>query len=167
MPRVDALDAIEQEHRQIEPAAEIESLRRRVAELEAGEARREAAEEAIRILAATTGDAFLRALAPALSKLLGARYVAVSELLPGGRMRTLAWYGAGRFLDDVTVKLAGTPCQMVVETRGAQSLTTSPAEVTVRAPSAPSLRGPESGARRPENVGDALRDHAMAGPHNE
>ena len=65
--------------------------------------------------AGPTGEAFFRSLVRNLSLAVGAAYCFVAEAAGAEtRVRTLAFWGEGRFLDDVEYDLAGTPCEDVV-----------------------------------------------------
>ncbi len=99
-------------------AATIAALRARIADLEAFEARRTAAEEAIRLAAAETGDQFFRALVAGIARVLGVRHACVASVdlaAPTPRARTVAYYAEGRVVDDVEYDLAGTPCATILD----------------------------------------------------
>ncbi len=95
------------------PRGELEALRRRIAELEAAQARRVAVLEAIRVLGAEAGVGFCGALVLELTKLLGVRYALVGEF-EGTRVRTLAHCAEGRIAENVEYDIVGTPCATVL-----------------------------------------------------
>jgi len=64
---------------------------------------------------ATTGADFLRRLVRHAATALGIRYAFVGCLLPGARIRTLAFWNGDGYLDDVEYSLDGTPCAKVIE----------------------------------------------------
>jgi formate hydrogenlyase transcriptional activator len=68
--------------------------------------------------ASSTGDVFFRSLVCNLSLAVGTAYCFIAEFTAvTTRVRTLAFWGRGHFLDNVEFDLAGTPCEEVV--RGA------------------------------------------------
>lgn len=62
---------------------------------------------------ATTGEAYLRALALAAAEVVGTRWAFVATFLPGapGRVRTVASVRDGHLVEDAEYDLSGTPCQ--------------------------------------------------------
>src|SRR6059036_3544293 len=64
---------------------------------------------------AETGDQFFASLVRHLASALGVQYAFVSELTPDRQsFRTLALWGRGALRDNLTVPLAGTPCEAVL-----------------------------------------------------
>src|SRR5262249_50079899 len=64
---------------------------------------------------AETGDRFFASLVQHLASALGVQYAFVSELSPDRQsFRTLGLWGRGALLDNLTVPLAGTPCESVL-----------------------------------------------------
>jgi formate hydrogenlyase transcriptional activator len=64
---------------------------------------------------AETGDQFFASLVRHLASALKVQYAFVSELTPDRQsFRTLALWARGAFLENVTVPLAGTPCEAVL-----------------------------------------------------
>jgi formate hydrogenlyase transcriptional activator len=64
---------------------------------------------------AEVGDRFFPSLVRHLATALGVQYAFVSELSPDRRFfRTLALWGRGALRDNLTVALAGTPCEAVL-----------------------------------------------------
>ena len=62
----------------------------------------------------STGEEFFRSLVRNLSLALGSPYALVAEFAGSpSRVRTLAYWGKGAFLDDIEYDLAGTPCEDV------------------------------------------------------
>jgi PAS domain S-box-containing protein len=62
----------------------------------------------------STGGEFFRSLVRNLSLALGSAYALIAEFAGSpSRVRTLAYWGKGGFLDDVEYDLAGTPCEDV------------------------------------------------------
>lgn len=92
---------------------EIEALSRRVRQMEQTEALILAISEHT---ASASGEIFFRALARHLSETLGVRYAVVGELVPHSpdRIRSLAVWSGGRYLDNFEYELAGTPCENVI-----------------------------------------------------
>jgi formate hydrogenlyase transcriptional activator len=85
----------------------------------------------------STGEAFFASLVRNLSLALGSAYCFIAEFAGGTtRVRTLAYWGQGRFLDNVEFDLAGTPCEDVVRGR----LCHYPRGVWQQFPAAPPLR---------------------------
>ncbi|VXD14175.1 putative Diguanylate cyclase [Planktothrix serta PCC 8927] len=84
---------------------------------------RQQAETALQSLiletASVTGVEFFPALARQLSLALGVRYVIVTEVIPElpGRVRTLAFWGGDRFLENAEYDLDQTLCTQVYQTR--------------------------------------------------
>jgi PAS domain S-box-containing protein len=62
----------------------------------------------------STGVEFLRELVRQVSSTLGIRYAFVGYLLPGDRIRTLAFWKGDGYLDPVEYSLEGTPCTKVI-----------------------------------------------------
>src|SRR5262249_26598511 len=63
----------------------------------------------------STGEAFFHSLVRTLSLAIGTAYCFVAEFAGvETRVRTLAFWGKGRLLDNVEFELAGTPCEDVV-----------------------------------------------------
>ncbi len=67
----------------------------------------------------SAGPEFFRSLVYHLATAAQVRYALVGELLPGRkeRIRTLAVWAGGRFVDDFEYDLAGTPCARVLRER--------------------------------------------------
>jgi diguanylate cyclase (GGDEF)-like protein/PAS domain S-box-containing protein len=67
-------------------------------------------------LSAATGSAFFQSLTQHLARTLDVEYAFVGVFAEGrlDRIRTLAFYADGRFVDDVEYDLLGTPCENVV-----------------------------------------------------
>ncbi|HVH06587.1 MAG TPA: sigma 54-interacting transcriptional regulator, partial [Myxococcota bacterium] len=64
--------------------------------------------------ARSTGEAFFEALVANLAPGIGAAYAFIAEFAGSPeRVRTLAFFGAGRLLENVEYDLAGTPCEAV------------------------------------------------------
>jgi PAS domain S-box-containing protein len=63
----------------------------------------------------STGDDFFRTLVEHLARVIGTRHAFVSEFLPPGRIRTVAFWSGGRIVDNIEYELAGTPCQEVID----------------------------------------------------
>ncbi len=62
----------------------------------------------------STGEEFFRSLVRNLSLALGSTYALIAEFAgTPSRVRTLAYWGEDRFLDDIEYDLAGTPCEDV------------------------------------------------------
>ena len=62
-----------------------------------------------------TGDGFFASLVRNLTSALGVQYAFVSEITPDRQaFRTLALWGRGALRDNLTVPLAGTPCEAVL-----------------------------------------------------
>jgi PAS domain S-box-containing protein len=62
----------------------------------------------------STGGEFFRSLVRNLSLALGSAYALIAEFAGSpSRVRTLAYWGKGAFLDDLEYDLAGTPCEDV------------------------------------------------------
>ncbi len=65
--------------------------------------------------ATATGTEFFYALVRELAQTLDVRHAFVSELLEGGtRVRTLAFWFDGKFIDNIEFDLDGTPCENVI-----------------------------------------------------
>jgi formate hydrogenlyase transcriptional activator len=63
----------------------------------------------------STGEAFFQSLVRNLSLAIDAAYCFIAEFVGGEtRVRTLAFWGGGGFLDNIEYDLAGTPCEDVV-----------------------------------------------------
>src|SRR3989475_3284363 len=63
----------------------------------------------------STGEGFFRSLVRNLSLAVGSAYCFVAEFAGSEtRVRTLAFWGRGGFLDNIEYDLAGTPCEDVV-----------------------------------------------------
>lgn len=66
--------------------------------------------------ASHTGQEFFRALVKNLAEALGTKSAWVTEYLPGGcRLRALAFWMEGRFVERYEFEIPGTPCEMVLE----------------------------------------------------
>ena len=95
-----------------------------------------------RILEGTSGEigeGFFRALVQGLAGALGTRGAWVTEFDPERRrLRALAFWLGGQWLEDWEAAVDGTPCQVVVETR---QLVHYPDRVVDLYPHDPSLRG--------------------------
>jgi len=95
-----------------------------------------------RILEGTSGEigeGFFRALVQVLAGALGTRGAWVTEFDPERRrLRALAFWLSGQWLEDWEAPVDGTPCQVVVETR---QLVHYPDRVIDLYPNDPSLRG--------------------------
>jgi PAS domain S-box-containing protein len=95
-----------------------------------------------RILEGTSGEigeGFFRALVQVLAGALGTRGAWVTEFDPERRrLRALAFWLGGQWLEDWEAAVDGTPCQVVVETR---KLVHYPDRVVDLYPHDPSLRG--------------------------
>jgi GAF domain-containing protein len=63
----------------------------------------------------STGVDFLRELVRHAAAALGIRYAFVGYLLPGARIRPLAFWKGDGYLDAVEYSLDGTPCKKVIE----------------------------------------------------
>ncbi|TMA49809.1 MAG: PAS domain S-box protein [Deltaproteobacteria bacterium] len=64
---------------------------------------------------AEVGDQFFASLVRHLASALDVQYAFVSEISPdGGSFRTLALWGRGALRDNLEVRLAGTPCEAVL-----------------------------------------------------
>jgi PAS domain S-box-containing protein len=69
---------------------------------------------------AETGDEFFASLVRYLTSALNVQYAFVSELTPDRQsFRTLALWGRGALRDNLTVPLAGTPCETVLNGQAA------------------------------------------------
>jgi formate hydrogenlyase transcriptional activator len=65
--------------------------------------------------ARSTGEEFFQSLVRNLSLALDSAYAFIAEFAAGStRVRTLAFWGNGRFLDNIEYDLAGTPCEETV-----------------------------------------------------
>jgi PAS domain S-box-containing protein len=64
--------------------------------------------------ARSTGEEFFRTLVEHLARAIGTRHAFVSEFLPPGRIRTLAFWSGGKIVENIEYELAGTPCQEVI-----------------------------------------------------
>ncbi len=65
--------------------------------------------------ATATGDEFFSALVRELAQALKVRYAFVCELLPSKtRVRTLAFWFDGKFIDNIEFDLEGSPCEIVI-----------------------------------------------------
>ena len=63
----------------------------------------------------STGEELLRSLVCNLSLVVGAAYCFIAEFAGAEtRVRTLAFWGRGQFLDNIEYDLAGTPCEDVL-----------------------------------------------------
>ncbi|ALA60389.1 sigma-54-dependent Fis family transcriptional regulator [Nitrospira moscoviensis] len=84
---------------------------------DAPQARRQA-DEFLRALVkgtiSSTGGDFLRELVKQVSAALGIRYAFVGFLLPGARIRTLAFWNGDGYVDPMEYDLEGTPCTNVI-----------------------------------------------------
>ena len=66
--------------------------------------------------AGITGERFFAALVEALSRVLGTYGAWVSEYIaPSRQLRTLALWVDGRLVPEVTIDIAGTPCEAVID----------------------------------------------------
>jgi PAS domain S-box-containing protein len=63
---------------------------------------------------ASTGGEFLKELVKHVAAALGIRYAFVGYLLPGSRIRTLAFWKGDGYLDQMEYSLDGTPCTKVI-----------------------------------------------------
>ncbi len=77
------------------------------------------AERLLRLIAegtaAVVGNEYLRALVSHLGMALAVRYAFIAEFADSRtRVRTLAFWADGRFLDNIEYDLAGTPCEAVL-----------------------------------------------------
>jgi PAS domain S-box-containing protein len=100
--------------------AELDSLKQRVATLDAEQvALRSAEDQMLRTIvegtASVTGDEFFRALVSHLALGLGVRVAFVAEFADvRTRVRTLAFWDQGAICDNVEWDLEGTPCETIV-----------------------------------------------------
>jgi formate hydrogenlyase transcriptional activator len=62
----------------------------------------------------STGELFFRTLVEHLARAIGTRHAFISEFIPPGRIRTLAFWSGGKIVDNIEYELAGTPCQEVI-----------------------------------------------------
>src|SRR5437867_1577173 len=63
----------------------------------------------------STGEAFFRPLVRNLGMAVGSAYCMIAELAGvETRVRTLALWGRGQFLDNIEYDLAGTPCEDIL-----------------------------------------------------
>ena len=71
----------------------------------------------LRGTAATTGDAFFRALTRHLAQALGVRFAFVGECTDETRthIRTLSFWGHDRYRENVEYAVADTPCEIVMQ----------------------------------------------------
>jgi PAS domain S-box-containing protein len=87
---------------------------------------RQRSEQTLRLIvegtASVTGADFFRSLVHALAQTLGVRYAFVSECLdaPATRVRSFAFWEGTDFGDEFEYDLAGTPCQLVMDSGGFQ-----------------------------------------------
>ncbi|MBE7383443.1 MAG: response regulator [Leptolyngbya sp. SIO1E4] len=76
-------------------------------------------EQALRLIfegtAAKTGSDFFHSLVRYLAEVLQVQHVVVGQQIEDNRMRALAFWRKGRFLNDHEYPLSGTPCQRVLE----------------------------------------------------
>jgi PAS domain S-box-containing protein len=63
----------------------------------------------------STGDDFFRTLVEHLARTIGTRHAFVSEFIPPGRIRTVAFWSEGKIVANIEYELAGTPCQEVID----------------------------------------------------
>jgi formate hydrogenlyase transcriptional activator len=63
---------------------------------------------------AATGEGFLRELVRTVAAALGVRYAFAGQLLPGSRIRSLAFWKGDGYLDHLEYGLDGTPCVNVI-----------------------------------------------------
>jgi transcriptional regulator with GAF, ATPase, and Fis domain len=80
-------------------------------------------DEALRSIAegtaADVGAGFFRSLVENLSRALGTQGAWVTEYFPQARrMRALAFFLAGRWIEDYEFEIAGTPCEAVIDSAG-------------------------------------------------
>lgn len=61
------------------------------------------------------GEAFFQSIVLRLARALRVKYAAVAEIVPGGRLRTLARCIDGRLVENVEYPIAGTPCAKVLD----------------------------------------------------
>ena len=61
-----------------------------------------------------SGEGFLQNLVRHAAQAIGVRHTFAAELLPGGRIRTLAFWSNGKLVDNIEYDLAGTPCEEVL-----------------------------------------------------
>lgn len=103
--------------------AQLEAMNR---ELEAEVRRRFQAESVLKNIvagtAAVTGEKFFSALVRHLATALEVRYVLVAEIAESqlNKVKTLAFWSAGKLSENLEYDLAGTPCQKVVREAGLQ-----------------------------------------------
>ena len=64
--------------------------------------------------ASATGDAFFPALVEHLARAIGARHAFISEFIPPQKIRTFAFWSAGKHVPDIEYDLPGTPCEEVI-----------------------------------------------------
>jgi len=62
----------------------------------------------------SSGARFLENLVQHVAAAVGVHHAFASELLPGGRIRTLAFWSNGKLVDNIEYELAGTPCEEVL-----------------------------------------------------
>jgi len=94
--------------------AELNTLRRRMRELEAHTDERVRIEDALRGVATSAGAGTFDALVRALAHALRADFVSVSELVAPGRLRTLRMFADGSLAENFEYDVRGTPCEKVV-----------------------------------------------------
>ncbi|HET9701788.1 MAG TPA: ATP-binding protein [Burkholderiales bacterium] len=72
--------------------------------------------ELVEATAPTTGEEFFHALVRNLARVLGVKYAFVTECAdqPPTRLRTLAFWSGGEFLDNREYDLRATPCEAVI-----------------------------------------------------
>lgn len=96
------------------------------------------------------GQRFLQNLVRHVAEAIGVHHAFASELLPGRRIRTLAYWSNGRLIDNIEFDLSGTPCEEVLSS-GVCHIPSG-----VQKKYAPKERGIES------YIGVALRSHTGA-----
>ena len=67
---------------------------------------------------AETGERYFAGLAQRLAQVMGTCGAWITEDLEGPRrLRTMAFWMDGQWIDDYQVEIAGTPCEAVIDTR--------------------------------------------------
>jgi len=70
----------------------------------------------VEVTAAVTGKRFFEALVESLATILDVHGAWVAELVPGRRrLRALAFWSGGQFIDDFEYDVGGTPCESVID----------------------------------------------------
>lgn len=65
--------------------------------------------------ARTTGDQFFQTLVRNLAEILNVRYGFVTEFVGDNRVKTLAYWCQGRFIENVEWDIRGTPCEGILK----------------------------------------------------